>query len=74
MKFIKIDKYCIFCTRDGKNANFSLSLVIVILILKNRYLSLFTILKIVSYFIIIVISIIMSVQSIACNICNCTIH
>ena len=49
MKFIKIDKYCIFCTRDGKNANFSLSLVIVILILKNRYLSLFTILKIVSY-------------------------
>ena len=28
--------------RDGKNANFSLSLVIVILNLKNRYLSLFT--------------------------------
>ena len=29
-------------SRDGKNANFSLSLVIVILIFKNRYLSLFT--------------------------------
>ena len=50
--------------RDGKNANFSLSLVIVILIFKNRYLLLFTLLKIVSYrvsyFIIIVISIVMS--------------
>ena len=51
--------------RDGKNANFSLSLVIVILIFKNRYLSLFTFKKlfvIVSYFIIIVISIVMSNQ------------
>ena len=49
--------------RDGKNAIFSLSLVIVILIFKNRYLSLFTFKKsfvIVSYFIIIVISIVMS--------------
>ena len=52
-------------TRDGKNAHFSLSLVIVILIFKNRYLSLFTFktsLVIVSYFIIIVISIVMSNQ------------
>ena len=50
-------------SRDGKNANFSLSLVIVILIFLNRYLPLFTLLKslvIVSYFIIIVISIVMS--------------
>ena len=52
---------------NGKNANFSLSLVIIILNLSNRYLSLithYTKLVIVSYFIIIVISIVMSVQSI----------